>query len=252
MNRIARLARPEDAALFVSRHAFNCGFSSFETWFYAQTQPAPEEVWHAFNQHLGATFALQSETIWSCGVHPQQRTKLARLFCEVARAKMELDPAGDPLLDVTETRLWGAALRVSPRAVIQWQRTHLERNGELGFGFAGVKHRLADLCRRASRTDGRAMRLYIEAFVGPNASLPSRLGTSAHQSLATLLERGATLSSQSAIEEVQARYGLCLLLWNRGWRAPWVETSLHLARQRWPATREQLHARWNSHGSSQR
>lgn len=225
----------QDAALFEARRAFNRGFQPLQTWFDAQVYLPADEVWQEFNAHLGAAFESQSEGIWRCCGHPAQRAALARLFCEVAWAKMQLDPHGDPTVDATEARLWSAALASSPRAVLAWEARHLEERGELGFGFGSAKHRLADLLRRAGRTDGAALRLYIEVFAGRGALPPS--GWSGQNRVALLIERGAALSPGSSEQEVAERYSLCLLLWQRGWSAPWVARSLQIARERAPQAR---------------
>ncbi len=234
MTTLSRFARPEDESLFESRRAFNAGAAAWQAWFDAHKDARPDAaaMCERFGEWCGAAFFAQGEELWRFGVHPQQRGPLARLFCEVARAAMELDPAGDPRLDEGEARLWSAALATSPRATGGWEAGVIERSGELGFGFIGVKHRLADLFRRAARSDGRAIRFYAQVFVGPDALPPSRWGTGDAFSLPALLERGAAITAQTPPEEIPARTTLCLLLWNRGWPARWVTRSLDIARQR--------------------
>ena len=232
MTTLARFARPEDEALFQSRRAFNEGAEAWQAWFDAHKDGHPDAaVWGRFEELCGASFAAQGEELWRFGVHPLQRAALGRMFCGVARAKMELDPAGDPRPDGWEARLWSAALASSPRSASLWEAEQLARSGELGFGFASVLHRLADLYRRAARFDGRAIRLYAQVFVGPNPHAPSRWGNGEAHSLPTLLERGAAITPTTPPAEVPARHTLCLLLSNRGWPAPWVARSVHIARQ---------------------
>ena len=177
-------------------------------------------------------------------MHPQQRARLAFLFCEAAHAKMRLDSyGGDYAFDPHEGQIWDAALRVSRRAVENWETEIWRERGEFGGIYRGAAHRLADLYRRAARADERALRLYIAVFVGPNAAPLARVGAGAQIGVDALLERGAAISPASASAEIEARYSLCLLLRNRGYRAPWLLRSLQLARAHCPQTGELMQKR---------
>ena len=223
-----------------ARRAFNDDFIALQTWLDAQDNAAPIEVWERFSAQLGASFGAQNAALWNCALHPQWRAPLARLFCRVAVARMQLDPWADPLADNTEARLWSAALAASPRAVREWEAQTLKIQGEIGAGFVSAKHRLADLYRRAGRCDQSAVRLYVEIFTGRNALPEMRRGAGAHHAVGALLERGASISAHTDAAQIAARYGLCLLLWNRRYGAAWVGRSLQLARAQLPATRARL------------
>ena len=236
--------------IFEARRDFNGGFARFDAWLSAQTSPAPEEVWARFGADVLASFLIQSAAIWNCGVHPCQRARLATLFCAAAHAKMQLDGAvGDYEFDPHEGQLWDAALRISRRAVQNWEAQTWQERGEFGGIFSGARHRLADLYRRAARCDERALRLYIEVFTGPNRAPVSRVGAGAEISIDALLERGAAISLQHATDEISARYGLCLLLRARSHGAPWLHRSLQLAREHLPRNAASLDQRLSANAA---
>lgn len=234
----------ETSQIFEHRRAFGRAYARFDAWLRAQQAPDAEAIWHAFAQEVLAAFLAQSPTIWSCGVHPNQRARLAFLLCEAARAKMRLDGfGGDFDFDPHEGQIWDAALRVSRRAVESWEAQIWREHGEFGGIYRGAAHRLADLYRRAARTDERAIRLYTAVFVGPNAAPMSRVGAGAQISVDVLLERGAALSPAGEPAQIEARYSLCLLLRNRGYGAAWLHRSLQIARAHCPQTGELLQTR---------
>ena len=234
----------ETRQIFASRRAFGRDYARFDAWFGAQQTPGAEEIWQMFSDEVLASFLAQSATIWSCGVHPQARARLAWLLCEAARAKMQLDGfGGDLQTDPHEGQIWDAALRVSRRAVENWEAEIWRKNGEFGGIYRGASHRLADLYRRAGRDDERALRLYIAVFVGTNAAPAARVGAGAQISVDALLERGVALSPSSAPAAIATRYSLCLLLRNRGYGAPWLARSLQIAREQSPQTGELLQKR---------
>ncbi len=231
-------------AIFASRRAFGRSTARFDAWFSAQEAPAADEIWETFGREVLAAFLAQSATIWSCGVHPQARARLAFLLCEAARAKMQLDGCGgDYNFDPHEGQIWDAALRVSRRAVEIWEAEIWRKRGEFGGIYGGASHRLADLYRRAGRTDERALRLYIAVFTGSRAAPMARVGAGAQISVDALLQRGAAISDSSAPDEIAARYSLCLLLRNRGYGATWLPRSLQIARANSPQTGELLQKR---------
>ena len=234
--------------VFEARRDFNGGFARFDAWLSAHS-PTPEEIWAHFGADVLPSFLAQSAAIWNCGVHPRQRARLATLFCVAAHAKMQLDNAvGDYAFDSHEGQLWDAALRVSRRAVQSWEAQLWQNRGEFGGIYAGARHRLADLYRRAGRCDERALRLYIETFVG--AKMPvSRVGAGAEISVDALLERGAAISLSSAPHEINARYNLCLLLRARGHGAPWLHRSLQLAREQLPPDAALLNQRLSANAA---
>lgn len=234
--------------VFEARRDFNGGFARFDAWLSAHSPP-PEEIWAHFGADVLPSFLAQSAAIWNCGVHPRQRARLATLFCVAAHAKMQLDNAvGDYAFDSHEGQLWDAALRVSRRAVQSWEAQLWQNRGEFGGIYAGARHRLADLYRRAGRCDERALRLYIETFVG--AKMPvSRVGAGAEISVDALLERGAAISLSSAPHEINARYNLCLLLRARGHGAPWLHRSLQLAREQLPPDAALLNQRLSANAA---
>lgn len=232
---VRRAPDQEIRARVAARQAFNAGFVALQNWLAHHPQAEPDEVWTRFSDVLAPAFAAQGGKIWLAGVNPRWRQPMAHIFATVAWCKMRLDAWSDPRMDDWELRLWQAARLCSPLSVRQWENAQLDRDGELAWGYVSVSHRLADLHRRSGHTSNEALRLYIDIFIGSHSATSPPHGAGSRLPIADLLQTGAAIVPSMDETEIAHRYSLCLLLWNRGFRAPWVEHSLQLARQRVPS-----------------
>lgn len=213
----------------------------FVVWNEATSSAAPDEIWGHYWAHLRPILYAVTPSVLALRVHILWRPRVAQALCRTALAHLILDPWPSLSDGSEEARLWESALYCSARGVADWEKQFWFDSPAAEWNYWGARHRLADLHRRAARTDAGAVENYIAVFTGPAARGFSGDGPGGEHAPEQLIERGAHIQNADALtsDELRTRYGLCLRLALQRFPALWVEASLRAARTR--RIREQEH-----------
>lgn len=207
----------------------------FLAWCAAHPDAPLEDLWHAYDTQLRSVWQPFSAAWLALRIAPAHRVPLAQICAQIATARLGYLPfpaRGDNAL---EAKLWEVAFALN-------RHTKTPRDWEIINGYLAPVHRLADLYRRASRSDADAVALLIE-----NVALPlnANEGVGAHYQASQLIFQGAHITTDEPpkIADVRARLGLCYRLKLRGFAAHWVQTSIEIGEQRLRAAPQVLAAR---------
>ena len=154
----------------------------------------------------------------------------ARVLVERLRFLRTLPPGADPRFLPPRPK-WRAIRELCYDSATKVLAVTRRRFWESDDGIYGVRHRLADLARRAGRHDAPALSLYIEVFYGSDALRWSAHGLGGHHDPAQLLKHGARITPEILRNPLEAhrRHGLCLRLAMQEFSAAWLFDSLKIA-----------------------
>ena len=195
----------------------------FLTW-RAQNLNAPlDELWHVYDSTLREIWQPFSASWLALRIASPQRAPLAAACAQMARARMWYLPF--PPLDenALETKLWEVAFALEAQ-------NKTSRDWEMAGGYLSPAHRLADLYRRAGRSDADAVALLIET----NAQSFSNEGAGAHHQAQQLIYQGAHITDvePTGIDDMRVRLGLCYRLKLHDYAAAWVQNSVEAGQLR--------------------
>lgn len=181
---------------------------------------SPDELWEFYAGNARTTLRALPPLWIAARVSPLSREDVARLCAVLALSRLRFNraPTGEALND--ELFLWELATLLMPRNfwIDQW---------EYVAGYSSPHHRMADLYRRAARTDQMAMQCYVDFF----CSAESPTFDSNGSSFALLLKQGAVIDSTISVGELHQKLSWCFQLRLRAQSEslPWLMSSIECA-----------------------
>lgn len=197
----------------------------FLAWRIAHAEAPIEELWHVYNTTLRAAWEAFPAAWLALRIAPTQRAPLAQVCAQIATARLWYLPFPTPEDNALETKLWEVAFALDARS-------RAGRDWDAACGYVSPAHRLADLYRRAGRSDAEAVALLIE-LSAQSVNFSSE-GAGAHHQVPQLIFQGAHITDNEPreINEVRVRLALCYRLQLRDYAAEWVQTSVQIGQQR--------------------